>query len=101
IDIKWTHIDFAGGTASTSTPPDGYKSGANLFDILFQNPLGYVILEDDWFYSTTTDVLRANGGKVAIMRNTVEKMAYNDGDAFNVKNATTGTMAYNLIIGTA
>ncbi len=37
IDIKWTHIDFAGGTAST-TPPDGYKSGANLFDIFFQNP---------------------------------------------------------------
>ena len=101
IDIKWTHVDFAGGTASSSNPPDGYKSGADLFDILFQNPLGYLILEDDWFYRTTTDVCRVNGGKIAILRNTVEKMAYNDGDAFNVKNSTTGTMAYNLIIGTA
>jgi hypothetical protein len=101
VDIKWTHVDFAGGTASTSNPPEGYKSGADLFDILFLNPQGYLILEDDWFYRTTTDVCRVNGGKVAIMRNTVEKMAYNDGDAFNIKNSTTGTMAYNLIIGTA
>jgi len=35
------------------------------------------------------------------MRNTVEKLGYNDGDAFNVKGGTTGDMAYNLIIGTA
>jgi hypothetical protein len=35
------------------------------------------------------------------MRNTAEKMCYNDGDCFNVKNATTGDMAFNLIIGTA
>ena len=35
------------------------------------------------------------------MRNTVEKLAYNDGDCFNVKNSSVGDMAYNLIIGTA
>ncbi|MBI1307733.1 MAG: hypothetical protein GC181_14110 [Bacteroidetes bacterium] len=101
IDIKWTHLDFAGGTASTDNPPAGYKSGDDLFCILFQNPDGFLILEDSWIYGTTTDVCRVNGGKIHIMRNTVEKLAYNDGDCFNVKNSTTGDMAYNLIIGTA
>jgi hypothetical protein len=101
LDIKWTHLDFAGGTASSSNPPAGYTSGANLFVILFQNANGYLILEDSWIYGSTTDATRINGGKIHIMRNTVEKLAYNDGDAFNAKNSTVGDMAFNLIIGTA
>ena len=101
VNIKWTHLDFAGGTASATNPPAGYQSGANLFVILFQNPNGYLILEDSWIYGSTTDACRVNGGKIHIMRNTVEKLSYTDGDAFNVKNSTTGDMAYNLIIGTA
>ena len=101
VDIKWTHIDFSGGTASASNPPNGYTSGSALFTIFVQNPDGFLILEDNWFYGTTSDVVRANGGKIHIMRNTVEKMSYNDGDAFNVKNSTTGDMAFNLIMGSA
>ncbi len=101
VDIKWTHLDFAGGTADDTNPPVGYKSGDDLFVIRFQNPNGYLILEDSWIYGSTTDAVRANGGKIHIMRNTVEKLAYNDGDCFNVKNSTVGDMAYNLIVGTA
>ena len=101
IDIKWTHVDFAGGTADANNPPAGYESGDDLFVIHFVNPDGFIIFEDNWVYGTTTDVIRANGGKVHIMRNTVEKLAYNDGDCFNVKNSTVGDMAYNLIVGTA
>ncbi len=101
IDIKWTHLDFAGGTASADNPPSGYKSGDALFVIMFQNANGYLILEDSWIYGTSTDVIRMNGGKFSIMRNTVEKLSYNDGDAFNVKNSSVGDMAYNLIVGTA
>lgn len=101
VDIKWTHLDFAGGTAPATNPPDGYKTGADLFVIFFQNPNGYLILEDSWVYGSTTDAIRINGGKFSIMRNSVEKLAYNDGDCFNVKNSSVGDMAFNLIVGTA
>lgn len=101
VDIKWTHLDFAGGTASASNPPNGYTSGADLFVIYFPNANGYLILEDSWIYGSTTDAVRMNGGKFHIMRNTAEKMCYNDGDCFNVKNSSVGDMAYNLIVGTA
>ena len=101
LDIKFTHLDFAGGTASASNPPAGYTSGSLLFVILFQNPDGFLIFEDNWVFGTSSDVIRANGGKVHIMRNSVEKLSYNDGDCFNVKNSTMGDMAYNLIAGTA
>lgn len=101
VDIKWTHLDFAGGTADAANPPAGYTAGDDLFVIKFQNPDGVLILEDSWIYGSTTDAVRANGGKVHIMRNTAEKIAYNDGDCFNVKNSTVGDMAYNLIVGTA
>ena len=101
LDIKWTHMDFAGGTASASNPPAGYTSGKDLFNIFFQNPNGYLILEDSWIYGSTTDAIRMNGGKFHIMRNTAEKIAYNDGDCFNVKNSSVGDMAYNLIVGSA
>jgi hypothetical protein len=98
--IKWTHLDYAGGNVGTS-PLTGYSSGADLFAILFQNPNGVYILEDSWIYGTTTDGTRVKGGKVSFMRNTFEKIAYNDGEAVNVKSGTVGDMAYNMIIGTA
>jgi len=101
LDIKWTHLDFAGGTADALNVNQGYTVGSLLFNIMFQNPNGILILEDSWIYGTSSDAVRANGGKVHIMRNTVEKLAYNDGDGFNVKNSSVGDMAYNLIIGTA
>ena len=101
LDIKWTHLDFAGGTADALNADQGYAVGDDLFNIKFKNPNGILILEDSWIYGSTTDAVRANGGKIHIMRNTVEKLAYNDGDCFNVKNSSVGDMAYNLIIGTA
>lgn len=98
--MKWTHLDYSGGNNGTSPLP-GYKSGADLFTILFQNPNGIYILEDSWIYGTTTDGTRVKGGKIHMMRNTFEKIAYNDGEAINVKSGTVGDMAYNMIIGTA
>lgn len=101
LDIKWTHLDFAGGTADALNAGQGYAVGDDLFVMKFKNANGILILEDSWIYGSTTDVLRVQGGKISVMRNTVEKLAYNDGDCFNVKNSTVGDMAYNLIIGTA
>jgi len=101
LNIKWTHLDFAGGTADDLNADQGYDSGDDLFNIKFNNPDGILILEDSWVYGSTTDAVRANGGKVHIMRNTLEKLGYNDADCFNVKNSTVGDMAYNLIIGSS
>ena len=98
--VKWTHLDYAGGNVGAS-PLLGYAAGADLFAILFQNPAGVFVLEDSWIYGTTTDGTRVKGGKISIMRNTFEKIAYNDGEAVNVKTGTVGDMAYNMIIGTA
>jgi hypothetical protein len=98
--VKWTHLDYAGGNLGTS-PILTYKPNADLFTILFENPNGVYILEDSWIYGTTTDGTRVKGGKISIMRNTFEKIAYNDGEGVNVKSGTVGDMAYNMIIGTA
>lgn len=98
--IKWTHLDFAGGNVGQN-PIVGYKEGKDLFVTLFQNPDGIFIMEDSWIYGSTTDAARVKGGKISFMRNTIEKLAYNDGDAFNVKGGTVGDMAYNFFIGTA
>jgi len=104
FDVKWTHLDFAGGTVPSSSPVVTgfvYKAGDVLFATSFQNQNGVYILEDSWIYGTTSDVARITQGSVQIMRNTVEKLGYNDGDAFNTKGGTTGNMAYNLIIGSS
>jgi hypothetical protein len=102
--LKWTHIEFVGnvaGAANATLFEGAYAAADNLFTVLFQNPKGNLIIEDCWIYGTSTDALRCKRGKVHIMRNTVEKMAHDDGDAFNVKGGTVGDMAYNLFIGTA
>jgi hypothetical protein len=104
LNIKWTHLDFAGGTVASSSPVVTgfvYKSGDVLFATSFQNPNGVYILEDSWIYGTSSDAARVTHGSVHFMRNTVEKLGYNDGDAFNTKAGTSGNMAYNLFIGTS
>ncbi len=104
FNVKWTHIDFAGGTVASSSPVVTgfvYKAGDVLFATSFENPTGVYILEDSWVYGTTSDVARVKHGSVHIMRNTIEKVGYNDGDCFNTKGESSGNEAYNLIIGTA
>lgn len=98
--VKWTHLDYGGGNVGTS-PLVGYSSGDDLFTIIFQNPKGILIFEDSWIYGTTTDGIRIKGGLISVMRNTFEKISYNNGEAVNVKSGTVGDMAYNMIIGTA
>jgi hypothetical protein len=104
LNIKWTHLDFAGGTVASSSPVVTgfvYKSGDLLFATSFTNPNGVYLLEDSWVYGTSTDVARVTHGTIHFMRNTIEKIGYNDGDAFNTKGGASGNMAYNLFIGTA
>jgi hypothetical protein len=102
--IKWTHIEFVGNIVTSRQAglfEGAYAVGDNLFTMLFQNYNGICILEDNWIYGTATDAIRVNGGKIAFFRNTVEKMAHDDGEGFNVKGGTVGDMGYNLFIGDA
>ena len=95
--IKWTHIEFGGGTpsgpvASISKSP---------YPVFFQNPYGIFVLEDSWIYGSVDDPFRILGGKIAVFRNTFEKCGYTGGEAMNAKAGTIGDFAYNLCIGMA
>ncbi|HXB44156.1 MAG TPA: hypothetical protein VNV85_08880 [Puia sp.] len=99
--LKWTHIDFAGAAYGNVDGPAVGKSAGTSFNVLFQNPNGYFIMEDSWVYGGTDDCMRISDGKVHIFRNTFEKAGGSGGDCVNVKGGTVGTVAYNFFIGTA
>ncbi|HEX9509817.1 MAG TPA: hypothetical protein VF939_05010 [Puia sp.] len=99
--LKWTHIDFAGSAYGNIDGPAVGKSAGTSFNILFQNPNGYFIMEDSWVYGGTDDCMRISDGKIHVFRNTFEKAGGSGGDCVNAKGGTVGTMAYNFFIGTA
>jgi hypothetical protein len=99
--LKWTHIDFAGAAYGNVVGPSVNESAGTSFNILFQNPKGYFIMEDSWVYGGTDDCIRISSGKIFVYRNTFEKCGGTGGDCVNVKGGSVGTMAYNFFIGTA
>jgi hypothetical protein len=99
--LKWTHIDFAGAAYGNVDGPAVEESAGTSFNILFQNPNGYLIIEDCWVYGGTDDCIRCSNGKIHVFRNTFEKCGGSGGDCVNSKGGTVGTVAYNLFIGTA
>ena len=99
--LKWTHVDFAGAAYGNVVGPSVNESAGTSFNILFQNPKGYFIMEDSWVYGGTDDCIRVSSGKIFVYRNTFEKAGGTGGDCVNVKGGTVGTMAYNFFIGTA
>jgi hypothetical protein len=99
--LKWTHIDFAGATYGNVDGPAVEQSSGTSFNILFQNPNGYLIMEDSWVWGGTDDCMRISNGKIHVFRNTFEKCGGSGGDCVNSKGGTVGTVAYNFFIGTA
>jgi len=97
--IKWTHIEFGGGKIGTSQV-FGVSNNATAWMISFANQNGIFVLEDSWTYGGVDDQIRIQGGKISLMRNTVEKGGYTGGEGIaNIKSGTQGDVAYNLIIG--
>ena len=96
--LKWTHIEFAGGSASTTDPI--VTDGGSRYAVWFQSPGKNFVMEDSWVTGSTDDPIRLSGGQVYLMRNVVECTAFNSGD-FNMKSGTVGDIAYNLFIGIA
>ncbi|PWK78427.1 hypothetical protein LX99_02271 [Mucilaginibacter oryzae] len=99
--LRWTHIEYAGLQEGDATSKIAGSGAGNQYSILFANYKGNFILEDSWLYGGIDDPIRISAGKIAIFRNTFEKNGLNGGDCINAKGGTTGTMAYNLFIGTA
>ena len=56
--LKWTHLDFAGAAYGNVDGPAVEESAGTSFNILFQNPNGYFIMEDSWVYGGTDDCIR-------------------------------------------
>lgn len=99
--LKWTHLDFAGASYGNVDGPAVEESAGTSFNILFQNPKGYFIMEDSWVYGGTDDCIRISNGKIHVFRNTFEKCGGSGGDCVNSKGGTVGTVAYNMFMGTA
>jgi hypothetical protein len=99
--LKWTHLDFAGASYGNVDGPAVEESAGTSFNILFQNPNGYFIMEDSWVYGGTDDCIRISNGKIHVFRNTFEKCGGSGGDCVNSKGGTVGTVAYNMFVGTA
>ena len=99
--LKWTHVEFGGGTVVVSPVSAGIANNKNTYPIFFQNPIGAFILEDSWVYGGTDDPIRILGGRIQVMRNTFEKGGKTGGESINIKSGTTGNVAYNLFIGSA
>ena len=99
--IKWTHVEFGGGTVTVTPVSAGIANNKNTYPIFFQNPAGVFDLEDSWVYGATDDPIRVLGGRINVMRNTFEKGGNTGGECINIKSGTTGNVAYNLFIGAA
>ncbi|WP_448702396.1 hypothetical protein ACFGVR_08595 [Mucilaginibacter sp. AW1-3] len=99
--LRWTHVEYAGGTEGDATSKIAGSGTGNQFSVLFANYKGNFIMEDSWLYGGVDDPMRISAGKIAIFRNTFEKNGVSGGDCVNVKGGTVGTMAYNLFVGTA
>ncbi|GAB4043286.1 hypothetical protein [Spirosoma jeollabukense] len=100
IIIKWTHLEFGGGTVVTS-PVSFIANGGKAYVVSSANSDGIVVLEDSWIYGSVDDPMRPFGGKYNVMRNTFEKCGFTGGEAWNVKGGTVGNFAYNVVIGAA
>jgi len=95
--LKWTHVEYTSANF-VGTGPIGLSGTSHA--ILFQNANGSFIMEDSWMYGSADEV-RVTSGKVAIFRNTIEKLGLTGGDGFNCKHGSVGDMAYNLFVGVA
>lgn len=96
--VKWTSLEYT-GSHFANAPIEGLSDHKYYWGITFQNPDGVLVVEDSWIYGVNTEGIRVSGGKVSIMRNTIEKMGKELGDALALKGGVQGDVAYNLLIG--
>lgn len=92
ITIQWAHIDNTGGPDPTNSPRK------TVYCVVPIN----IDIEDSWFSNGQDDLMRfENGGKVTILRNTIQCSGSTDGEAINLKTGITGVVAYNVVYSQA
>ncbi len=97
IILKYTHVEFAGGTASQTDPI--YGAGGTRYAVWFENPMANFIMEDSWITGAVDDPVRVTSGQFWIVRNVFECASLTSGDGPNIKSGGVGDMAYNLFLG--
>jgi len=100
VVMKWTHLEFAGGTFGTTPPIATLGAGNQAWAFYTANPNMIFVFEDSWLYGSTDDAMRPNC-KFVIQRSTFEKQGYIGGDCINPKHGGVGNASYNMFIGTA
>jgi hypothetical protein len=100
VVMKWTHLEFAGGTFGTTPPMTADKAGSNAYPVYITNPNAVFVFEDSWLYGGIDDGMRPNCNFI-IQRSTFEKEGYIGGDCINPKHGGYGIAAYNMFIGCA
>ncbi|HTJ12588.1 MAG TPA: right-handed parallel beta-helix repeat-containing protein [Dinghuibacter sp.] len=92
VTIKWTHVDNTGGPDPTGSPTETVE----------MTTPGTLDIEDSWFTNGQDNGFNLKGGcKITILRNTILCSGSTDGEAIDVKNGVTGTIAYNVIYSQA
>lgn len=99
IVIKWTHMEYFGGRMRGASTV--FDEGETIYGFYTEDENTRLIIEDSWFRYFLDDVLRPEGAKIAILRNTFEANGEVEGEALNAKSGTVGVFAYNMIIGMA
>jgi len=92
VTIKWTKIFNTGS-------PD--NTGSARRTLVVNKPIP-VDIEDSWVENGQDDGLGLFGGaQITVLRNTIVSGGSTDGEAINIKNGSTGTIAYNVIFNQA
>lgn len=102
--LRWSHVEYTGGTWGENAKDYGASSGDAKFTIFMNSTgaqKGSLIVEDSWFYGSKDDGVRPNNVFMSLMRNTFSKMGGTGGEATNIKDGVYGDMAYNLTFGIA
>ena len=100
VVMKWTHLEFAGGTFGTTPPISTLGAGNQAWPVYVTNPNMIFVFEDSWLYGGTDDGMRPNC-KFIIQRSTFEKEGYIGGDCINPKHGGQGNASFNMFIGCA
>ena len=90
LTLKWTQVEYTGGPDETGSPRATLKIVSNVKPTMID-------IEDCWFKYGVDDGLRIQGGKGLILRNTLQSIGSDDGEAINIKVGFVGDVAHNVV----
>src|SRR5581483_8923613 len=89
--MKWTRVEYTGG------PDEGGSPRGMIKIVSINNRPTLIDIEDCWMFYGVDDGLRIQGGKGVILRNTLDAMGSDDGEAINIKVGFIGDVGHNVV----